>query len=286
MSFFRNAACAALCMAMHAAAAAPDPAFRDMAEAKYDAASGLTTLIIKLAYGDAGYVLSTTWRGKPIEAISAHQKRSGWKEQYFFVRDDCLGGTAWRCVVDHVFTLPGEKDRKKLVYIGSVQVDEECNEQARVGCSFYKDVFTDVYDGLENNVLVSHAESPALLIEMRVNDGKFVVDLDETWGHNQERFRAGELCLGATKAERAEKCVGVTPVGALMFNAALATYTKRNEALAATKNYARAALCDAVSTGDCGEALRSFDYLIAGVEPGALAQPRGSVKAIGAPASN
>lgn len=208
-------------------------------------------------------------------SADANGKRKvfGWKDGFLFVRDDCQvsdeSKRPWRCAVDHVYTLVDVKDGKRLAHLGDVHAGEDCIDEAKIGCALYQGVFTDIYDRLENHAFANRADAPAPLIEMRVKSGELIVDLDETWGRNQERFTAGERCLSAAITERASACVdGISPRRAYLFNATLATYAKREEALNRTRGYARNALCDRESEDACSEILRISALMLASIRPG------------------
>jgi hypothetical protein len=229
--------------------------------------------------------LTVRQRGNFAEALAAQSARSGWKDGFLFIRDDCLGASeekrAWRCVVDQVFTFVDNRDGRRLVYLGEVFAGDDCLDEARVGCALYQGAFTDIYDALENNALAARAESPALLLEIEAAGGEFVVNLDETWGRNQERFSAGQRCLAAGAAERASLCVdGITPRRAYLFNSALATYTRRAEQLMQIRAFARTALCEGRSDADCSEVLRLSALMAAAIRPGARPRARGNVRSV------
>ena len=246
-------------------------------------------LELTIQHGASEFALNVMQRGSAAEALATQRATSGWKDGYLFIRDDCLGDDpallAWRCTVDHVYTLaedPKDKSGGRLIYVGDVFAGEECIEAARIGCALYKGTFTDIYDRLEINSLLPRAESPALLIEMTVQGGVFVVDLEETWKANQERFLAGTRCLLARAELRAERCIdGITPRRAFLFNTSLATYTRQDEQLMRTRSFARAALCESgpeqLADGECSDALRAAALLFANIRPGDKPRPRGNV---------
>jgi hypothetical protein len=266
-----------------------DAAARITADPIVDAATRITSLDIKVSASLTTFAFTSRHRAPPRDAIAAQKAHTGWQDGYLFVRDACVEvgkpDAPWRCVRDHVFTFADAKASKGFTYIGEVFAGEDCIEETKLGCAHYKETFTDIYDALEKNPMVSRDDSPLLFIEMQVKDGKFSVDLDETWGRNQERFKAGDLCLSGTKEERASKCIdGITPLRAAIFNATLATYTKRAEAVMRARTQARTALCESLREYDCAEALRSFDTVLAGVKPGELPKVRGEVKLVTVPA--
>ena len=255
------------------------------ADAQTGAVPATTALSLAINRGSHEFRLTVMQRGDSAEALAAQKVRTGWKDGYLFIRDDCLATNdetrAWRCVVDQVFTFVDNRDGRRLVYLGEVFAGDDCLDDARVGCALYQGAFTDIYDALENNALAARAESPALLLEVEAAGGEFVVNLDETWGRNQERFSAGQRCLAAGASERASHCVdGITPRRAYLFNSALATYTRRPEQLMRIRAFARTALCEGRSDSDCSEVLRLSALMLAGIRPGEKPRPRGNVKSV------
>ena len=258
---------------------------RVTAETLAGAKANTTKLELTIQHGASEFTLSVLQRGNAVDALTAQKSTSGWKDGYLFIRDDCLVDdpvlAAWRCVVDHVFTLVEDAKNKpaaRLIYVGDVFAGEECIEAVRIGCALYKGTFTDIYDRLENNTLAPRAESPSLLIEMSVDGGVFQVDLDETWKANQERFLAGTRCLNAKPEMQSVRCIdGITPRRAYVFNTALATYTRQAEHLERTRAFARAALCERLDDAECSDVLRSSALLLASIKPGEKARPRGNV---------
>ena len=281
------------CLVVTSANAAPvvllESPVRVFAETLAGPAPDKLRLKISVQHDNSEFELDVLQRGTSSAALASQKATSGWKEGYLFIRDDCLDGNpvsaGWRCVVDHVFTLvedAKDKSRMRLIYVGDVFAGEECTEANRIGCALYKDVFTDIYDWLEENTLTPPAESPALLIESTVVAGVFTVDLEQTWKANQERFLAGTKCLQAKIDMQKERCIdGITPRRAYIFNTALATYTRRDEQLARTRLYARAALCEGgqlrLTDAECSDKLRVATLLFNSIKPGETARPRGNV---------
>lgn len=252
---------------------------------KVGAAISSTALNLALNQGSHEFRLTVRQRGNAAEALAAQRMRTGWKDGYLFIRDDCLGANQGkrelRCVVDQIFTFVEGRDGRRLVHLGEVFAGEDCIEDIKIGCALYRGTFTDIYDALENNALISRAESPALLLEMHAVGGELVVDLDDTWGRNQERYAAGERCLAAKPAERAEVCIdGITPRRAYIFNSVLATYTKRVDQLTRIRSFARTALCEGKSEWDCSEMLRLSAFMVSGIRPGEKPQSQRRVESI------
>ena len=270
------------------AAAAPtvllDSPVRVVADVLPGTSAGNIKLALTLQHATGTFTLNVLQRGAATEALAAQKATSGWKDGYLFIRDDCLNDdavSAWRCVVDHVFTLAEDAKTKsggRLIYVGDVFAGEECIEAPRIGCALYKGAFTDIYDWLEDNALTSRAESPALLIESTVQGGVFTVDIDETWKANQERFLGGARCLQAKQEMQKERCIdGITPRRGYFFNTVLATYTRHDEHLAHTRTFARVVLCERLGETECSDALRASALLLAGIKPGERPRVRGNV---------
>ena len=283
--------CAVLLVAANAVAAPVvllTSPVRVVAEPMIGNATGKLQLALSVQHGENEFVVNVLQRGSATEAVAAQKATSGWKDGYLFIRDNCMSDedpAAWRCVIDHVFTFVDDAKAtsgKRLIYVGDVFAGEECIESARVGCALYKGTFTDIYDRLETNVLLSRAESPALLIETTVQSGAFTVDLEETWKANQERYLAGMKCLQAKPDVQKESCIdGINPRRAYLFNTALATYTRQDAQLARMRTFARAALCKSepkiLADADCGGVLRSAELLVATIKSGDKPRPRGNV---------
>lgn len=254
------------------------PAVKILTEVRETAKNGIANVRITLQYASQQLQREVQQRRA---ANSKPENLFGWKDGYLFVRDDCMADEAkrpWRCVVDQVYALVETKDGKRLAHLGDVFAGEDCiDEVGKVGCALYQGVFTDIYDRLENHATFGRADAPAPLIEMRVRSGELVVDADETWDRNQERFTAGLRCLSATANERPTVCIeGISPRRAYLFNSVLASYTRREEQLDKVRSYARSALCDRDHSSEeaCSEILRVSALMLTSIRPGEKARAR------------
>lgn len=255
------------------------------ADAKLPARIALITFDLAVADKAVEFQFSVAQRGAPADALAALRARIGWKDGFLFIRDDCLGANeskrVLRCVVDQVFQFVDGASGKRLVHLGEVFAGDDCVDEAKFGCALYQGVFTDVFDAFENNTMIGRLDVAAPLLEMRAVNGQLVVDLDETWGRNQERYTAGERCLAAKKEVRTAVCIdGITLRGAYLFNSTLATFTKRAEALTRVRAFARAALCDNQTDGECSESLRTSALMLAEIRPGEKPRSRGNVRSV------
>ena len=275
---------------VHAALAQPvtliDAPVKVTVEAQKDARieSGTTALSIEVQDRNQAFRFQVFQRGNEAEAVARQKTVTGFKDGFLFIRDDCLADNpekkSWRCVLDKVFAWAESSTGRRLIYVGDVHAGEECEAGMKVGCAHYDGHFTDIYDLLENNALTAAATAPAIFIEMTIKSGEFVVDLEDTWGRNQERYKAGAQCLAAAPELRATHCIdGLTPRRAYMFNAALAAYTKRESELDRTRAFARSALCENVPEAECSDTLRASALILARVTPGAKPRNRGMVRA-------
>lgn len=122
------------------------------------------------------------------DAIGYLTRTSGWNDKYLFVRDECTGSNAWRCSLDHVYTIVSNN---KLVHVGQVLAGEE----EKVGPSYSNGYFRDIYDKFEMNELTSHAGAPAFELVIKEVNGRFVVDRDLTWKENEAAYRQDRLMI-------------------------------------------------------------------------------------------
>ena len=83
---------------------------RVAADVKPGATTGTTKLAIAIEHSSGAFRLNVVQRGTATDALAAQKAASGWKDDYLFIRDDCLNDptavSAWRCVVDHIFMIP------------------------------------------------------------------------------------------------------------------------------------------------------------------------------------
>jgi len=190
------------------------------------------------------------------EALSQLKAGVGWKNRYLFVRESCGGGNAWRCNVDHIFRVNGDR----LVELGVIFAHPESRD---AGSGYGEGYFRDVYNKLEMNSITSHAAAPGFWVWLKEKNGRLVADLGRTWRENAagyaERVEKYRKRLGRGRLTEEE----MEDVGAaLLFNAALARYCGRmaeeREALKAAER-----LFDV-------KTLRSFRNDLAIVKPGEL----------------
>ena len=164
------------------------------------------------------------WKGED-PPLTYLRKLTRWQDGFLFVPSACGTGNAWRCRTDFVFAVRNGD----LICIGNLAPYKESEGH---WLTYENGLFYDVYDGLELNELVSHAESPLFGMVMTEQSGRFVADLDRTWELNKNYY---DRCLadinqylegggGASEPYR-----GV--VSSLLHNAALARYCDREKEL-------------------------------------------------------
>jgi hypothetical protein len=101
----------------------------------------------------------------------------GWKNRYLFVRESCGGGNAWRCNVEHIFRVSGDR----LVELGVIFAHPESRD---AGSGYGEGYFRDVYNTLEMNSITSHAAAPGFWVWLKEKNGRLVADLGRTWQEN------------------------------------------------------------------------------------------------------
>lgn len=148
---------------------------------------------------------------------------TGWKDHYLFVPSECGGGNAWRCNIEHIFTIR----EGKLIRVGEARSDD-----GKPGSSYRNGFFYDIYDGLEVNRLTSHAESPAIEIIMEEKGGRIIVDLERTWEKNLNQYKQNLVEMREPKNEKYDKqTMQRLVIKAVLFNAALAKYCRHQKEL-------------------------------------------------------
>jgi hypothetical protein len=154
------------------------------------------------------------------EAVDFEKKRSGWKGPYLFVREECGGGNAWRCNLEHIYKIVD----KHLIYIGATYAGESDTP----GSSYQNGVFIDIYDKLEINTLTGHVDAPGLWLVIKEKNGKMVVDLDQTWIRNKKDYDTNQSEIQAGLKKKTNSFYLLSP---LLFNAVLAKYCAKKDQL-------------------------------------------------------
>jgi hypothetical protein len=112
------------------------------------------------------------------DAVSHLRKAVAWRPPYLFVVSECGGGNVWSCAIEHVFKIQGGRFQKVGLFIGG--------ERTGAAESYEHGYFMDTYDKLEDMDGLSHAGSPDFYVALRERDGRFAVDLAETWRLNRQ----------------------------------------------------------------------------------------------------
>jgi hypothetical protein len=108
-------------------------------------------------------------------------KICGWKGDYLFVPSWNGCASCHKGEVSHVYKL--KKDH--LIELGETIVRYE---ESTPGAEYNNGIFTDLYNKFEINDVTAHYNSPDFWLAIRDEDGKFVVDLNETWSKNEKYF--------------------------------------------------------------------------------------------------
>ena len=184
------------------------------------------TFLITLSYRNDRYQFESEYciLGEDYEkAVSCLRKTNGWKNGYYFARNECSCGNAWRCVTEEVFAISNDK----LVYLG--QTSTHFGDPFMACCvSLEGSHFIDVFDQLEN--VSCHACSPDLKIVLDDVNCSFVVNVDLTWAENQDRFRKQMQVIKECREEHMRN-YEVDANDALWFTAALAKFCGRDSTL-------------------------------------------------------
>lgn len=222
----------------------------------WDAKEGPYDFEISVIYGKNQFRISSMIIGvrNIDEAVSQIKESTGWKDNYLFVPSECGGGTDWRCNTEHVFSIR----RGELVHIGEVK-----NSGSKPGSSYVNGYFYDVYDGLEENGLTSHVDSPVIDIVMKEKEGRFTVDLERSWQKNQNQYKQNLEDIKQLKGEKYDKSsMERIIVKAVLFNAALTKYCRRQKEFENVVQEAKSSFRD--------DKFRIFEDVLTKVVPGDL----------------
>jgi hypothetical protein len=173
-------------------------------------------------YKDQRFVVPTLladYEASP-DSVETDRRMSGWKDGFLFIRQRC-SGTAWRCVVDQVFTL----DADKLVHLGEVE-SRACQT---VGCAYADGSFADLFDALPVNPVTGMADAPPLRIQRIAQGAALSTSVERTWAINDAQYKAAIACLELTAASGFSKpCADkLRPWSSLVYAAKLTHYTDR-----------------------------------------------------------
>ena len=194
------------------------------------------------------------------EAISVLKRVTGWKEGYLFVREDCGGGNAWRCDLDHVFAIR----QGRLNHLGEVAAGMPWD--SLVGK--YKDgYFTDIYNKFEINDLTSHAHAPGMTLFLQEKGGHLQVNLEYTCLQNREVFMedAAKIAGNRGKEFADENSRAVYLIPPILSNAVYAKYCRRGTELSHIMRVAKSVLTK--------HELQKFLAILAQVVPGEKPEP-------------
>ena len=188
-------------------------------------------------------------------ALEALRRTIGWRDDYLFVRTECGGGNAWKCVSESVFRLRDDH----LVGLGTLLAQYEPEE---LGSCWHGGRFSDIDADFEGNELTSHAGAPWLSLSLREQEGRLVADVDSTWSLNAHEFAWRDSVAHEHSKPPGEHESWELVLSPRLGNAVLAKYCGRTRQLAAILAEARRVLP--------GDIMDDFKDLLEEVEPGAL----------------
>jgi hypothetical protein len=187
----------------------------------------------------------------------------GWRDDYLFVRQRGALSTPWRSVVDHVFTVQGER----LVHLGSI----DARECAALACGYANGEFRDIFDGLEVNPATGNVDTPPVPIVRVVREGRLVTHIERTWEINQQNYRASTACVSVAAQEGLSgRCPEErTPWASLVFVAKLTQYTGRAQERAQLFSQLAPAYCAKTPDKRCTFRVAGIDEHTARIARGA-----------------
>jgi hypothetical protein len=192
-----------LYLAVFSAAAASEPASADCAEVSL--LTSPVSVVARLKPSEPpfyDFTLTVTYRGQVVKlfetelfqdsgcagAIDRLRRSVGWKDEYLFIRTECGGGNAWRCVIDDVYKLKGGT----LLHVGYT-CPHFSDYDSAVGVTKQEADFIDVFDALENESC--HACAPDLKLILHDRHDHLILSVRDTWRANHERFENNDRLI-------------------------------------------------------------------------------------------
>jgi hypothetical protein len=152
-------------------------------------------------------------------------KTFGWKDGYLFVHRWNGCGSCHKGVVDRVYKIINGH----LVELGEISSPEDAKAP---GEEYKNGIFEDLYNKFEATDLTAHAQSPDVLLALREKDGKYLVDLHETWLRNKTEYfeLKGKLDAFPTPTNKKDNQYE-SPLWMILGNAVVAKYCDKREEL-------------------------------------------------------
>jgi hypothetical protein len=222
------------------------------------------TFRLALEHGAECCTLETTIRipdapTTVANAVRRLRRTIGWRHGYLFVRTECGGGNAWKCMSESVFRVRNGR----LVGLGTLATRSVAEG---IATSWRNGMFWDADTDLEINELTSHGGAPWFELRLRERDGRLVADIDSTWAANAREYAARDSASLANAKPPGAQETWDSVISPRLGNAAVARYCGRANLLAAILAEARGVLP--------ADRFATFQAVIARIEPGAL--PRSS----------
>lgn len=229
------------------------------AEIEYSSGEGYYDMQITVGVGQQKYELDSALTGQEnLKTVTQRLKKTiGWKGPYLFVRSECGRGNSFRCDKDYVFKLSG----KRLIKIGETAVWETMpGGEELIGPGYQHGYFLDIWNGLEENDLTSHAEAPSIKMSLQDRDDKLVMHKDQTWKLNLRQYRANETELRQRAKQSTKSNLESFELKAqLLFNTALAKLTGRKQEYQETLDLAKRVIEH--------EGVARLDAMVSGTSP-------------------
>jgi hypothetical protein len=215
-------------------------------------------------YKDQRFIVPTLladYEANP-DSVEADRRMSGWKDGFLFIKQRC-GGTAWRCVVDQVFTLNADK----LVHLGEV----ESGACQALGCAYADGAFADLFDAMPVNPVTGMKDAPPLRVQRIAQGAALSTSIEKTWAINDAQYKAAIACLELTAAAGFGKpCADkLQPWSALVYAAKLTHYTSRAQEWNALFSTLAPAYCKHSLDPRCAARVDGLKNYVSRLAPGA-----------------
>jgi hypothetical protein len=195
------------------------------------------------------------------DAVSVLRRAVSWKGGYLFVRGDCGGANAWLFYQEEIFAIRNGRPK----HTGEILAAEERGSPAQY---YDGEWFIDLYDKFESNWLTDHASAPCITLYSREVAGRLEVDLAEMWLRNRQEYEENVAMLNQLHGTHYPHpdARSLYVISALLRNAVIAKYCRRNSELQAAIASAKAYLDEGANGG--------FLEIVSEVIPGEMPRHR------------
>jgi len=168
-------------------------------------------------------------------SLNEFLKTFGWKEKYLFVHSWNGCGSCHRGITDHVYKFKNGH----LIELGEIRA---LDNATKPGVEYKNGVFEDLYNKFEMNDVTGHFNSPDFLLAIRDKNGKFVIDLNETWLRNKNRYFELKKKLEHISKLKPDDAKDELPDATVLGAAVIAKYCNQDKELKTLMKYAKNSL--------------------------------------------